>query len=806
MGEKHAWRMRLVVMGLASIAAVSFAGAQTLPTRPRMPSTIPASALPTLGVNAEGRWVGPDQRIWYYRQFLKPIHLEEVKQEIVEQFARQEPILTRSSVALFEPQGRVWFTAQVLAEPKGREPFQGMLLGYDGKNWIEHRTDYPVPDRPDWSVGGAGNNVLVNGRAFFAMANEIHEFDGLAWRAHVVLEVDPFLRRNVTMLLMPEPDGKGLLVTTGQRQQRRLLRWNGTEFRELPLPPVQTPILNVAAGAKGVWLMTQASLMLLPYDGGAPVVQAMQGVRLGEYSAIRLVQMHSDYTGRTYFLLAGMGRGGEGTNGILMEDRDGQFLPLRHPAASARCVPTSYVNPNAVIPVAGTGGELVWLPGNGTTVGPLLLDTRRGQVLHECPDTSAILLLGATRDGLLLGGGPPYSIMAKPLPQRPAGLLPEGSGWATITTSGQLVANVAGKLSILENGQWRTLLAEPGLNMSYCRGEGDALLLMYARNGDPILGPPRVAMVADGKAVEASSLPELLEANGAMFAKWFGNRLLMGEGLRGGLLTMCVNGAGDVFQAAAPEYRLRILHQGKWIDPGDDLRKIGMPAVGIKVLAPVGDGSAVYVSAWDGDMMGGSSAWARWKDGKVVFEAAPPIMGGRIALDGISQLRDAQGGLWMMRGDMVIDNVASFPCIVRMTQSGVTEYPKIVAGEPLLVDSHQCLLMSTEEHGTSGVYVAREGKMTTPAMPIARAGGISRKALEVRPGLIWIAAGVGIYELQEVEAGSGRYTLRELFRPALDVWTPQSMTLLSDGRIAIRGMKDRLSGEWRLYALPAPGR
>lgn len=806
MTAKYAWRM-LAAMGIAVIVELMIVGCQTAkPARVRQPKVVPMAELPTLGVDADARWVGPDQRIWYYRQFLRPIHLAEVKQEIAEQFARPNPTLTRCGVALFEPQGRVWFTTQVVIDPKAKNPFQAVLLGYDGKNWIEHQTDYPVRDRPDWSAGGAGNNVLVSGRAFFTMANEIHEFDGSAWRVHVAMEVDPLLRRNVTTVLMPEPDGKGLVLSARRPPQQRLLRWDGTEFKEMPLPPVQMQILSVAAGARGVWMMNQTSLILLPYDGTAPAIQALQGVRLGEFSSTRLVQMHSDYTGRTFFLLAGMGRGGEGSNGILMEDRDGQFLPLRHPAASARCVPMTYVSPDAVIPVAGTGGELVWLPGNGTTVGPLLLDTRRGQVLHECPDTSARPLLGATRDGLLLGGGAPYSTKTKPLPQRPAEPLPEGSGWEAISTSGNLLAYVSGKLSILEDGQWRTLYAEPALNMSYCCGAGDAMLLMYAPKGGAAFGPPRVVMIAGGRAVEADSLPALLEANGPTFAQWFGNRLLIGEGLRGSLLTMCVNATGDVFQAAAPEYRLRILHQGKWIDPGDDLRKIGMPAVGIKVIAPVGDGSAVYLSAWEGDMRGDSSVWARWKDDKFVFEAAPPIMGGRIELDGISHLRDAQGGLWMMRGDMVINNVASFPRMVRMTQSGVEEYPKIIVGEPLLVDSHQCLLMSIEERGTSGVYVAKDGKMTTPAMPTARAGDVSRKALEVRPGLIWIAAGAGICELQEAEAGSGRYTLRETFRPALDLWTPQSMRVLSDGRIAIRGMKDRLSGQWRLYAMPAPGR
>ena len=81
--------------------------------------------------------VGPDGRTWYCREprqdrspGLWGMTVATIKEEIQREFDSPTPQFAGAEPVLFEPEGRVWFSLR----PAGCL----MLLGYDGKEWIDH--------------------------------------------------------------------------------------------------------------------------------------------------------------------------------------------------------------------------------------------------------------------------------------------------------------------------------------------------------------------------------------------------------------------------------------------------------------------------------------------------------------------------------------------------------------------------------------------------------------------------------------------------------------------------------------------
>src|SRR5205823_2448733 len=77
---------------------------------------------------------------------------------------------------LFDPAGRVWV--------RGVGPAESIVLGFDGKTWVEHR----LPDGhrliagpPNHGSSSPSANRVVMGTAFFVESQGIETFDGNAW-------------------------------------------------------------------------------------------------------------------------------------------------------------------------------------------------------------------------------------------------------------------------------------------------------------------------------------------------------------------------------------------------------------------------------------------------------------------------------------------------------------------------------------------------------------------------------------------------------------------------------------------------
>jgi hypothetical protein len=160
--------------------------------------------------------VSPDQRAWFIvgKPNQPPILLPWQVREVVErEFAKPSPQLQGVQAVFFEAQGvageerkklkRVWVLCQ---EARARD----LLLGYDGKQWIERRakTDYFM--RELWT--SLAFHQMENGIALMDY-HGCHVLQGDRWIYQNFQSADPKYRTSLTeSRIWPDTDGKGLIV------------------------------------------------------------------------------------------------------------------------------------------------------------------------------------------------------------------------------------------------------------------------------------------------------------------------------------------------------------------------------------------------------------------------------------------------------------------------------------------------------------------------------------------------------------------------------------------------------------------
>src|SRR5438552_358903 len=120
--------------------------------------------------------VGPDGRIWYQLDSNPNGRSDdEVRRSLESEYRQSSPQISGAALALFEPNGRVWFYAKA-----GRE-----VWGYDGQQWIERKASAgsrfcgKCPTRGEMNDNLA--NRFVGGRAWLREQQGIHVFDGQGW-------------------------------------------------------------------------------------------------------------------------------------------------------------------------------------------------------------------------------------------------------------------------------------------------------------------------------------------------------------------------------------------------------------------------------------------------------------------------------------------------------------------------------------------------------------------------------------------------------------------------------------------------
>ncbi|MCC6123851.1 MAG: hypothetical protein IT426_02730 [Pirellulales bacterium] len=152
--------------------------------------------------------VGPDGRTWFTLDAaqLSPGRtaaegVSAFKNRLAREFAEKSPQIYGGDLALFEPGGRVWCFL----------PPHSLLLGYDGKTWIDH----PLPDVNDRVVGScltrggctAGRaNRFAQDACWFVCARGILRFDGKEWSLQTLSENPPPSAGSVVLAF--SPDGK----------------------------------------------------------------------------------------------------------------------------------------------------------------------------------------------------------------------------------------------------------------------------------------------------------------------------------------------------------------------------------------------------------------------------------------------------------------------------------------------------------------------------------------------------------------------------------------------------------------------
>ena len=120
--------------------------------------------------------VGLDGRLWYDCLTYTASSPERLKAAIETEFARPAPQIRGCRIVLFEPGGRVWFY----------EGSKHVLIGYDGKQWVEQDCTQREDDvegrclTRGGLIEGAANR-WAGGAAWFICGRGIRRFDGKGW-------------------------------------------------------------------------------------------------------------------------------------------------------------------------------------------------------------------------------------------------------------------------------------------------------------------------------------------------------------------------------------------------------------------------------------------------------------------------------------------------------------------------------------------------------------------------------------------------------------------------------------------------
>jgi hypothetical protein len=177
----------------------------------RLPITVGGARFQALPREVRRVCVGPDGRTWFRLDpppTAGPAGADSVpafKKRIAREFSERSPQFFGAELALFEPGGRVWFFL----------PQQCLLLGYDGKSWIDH----VIPDAHDRVVGycptrgtclGGRANRFAQDAAWFVCARGVLRFDGQNW-LHQRLSEQPS-QNPAAILLTASRDGRAVAV------------------------------------------------------------------------------------------------------------------------------------------------------------------------------------------------------------------------------------------------------------------------------------------------------------------------------------------------------------------------------------------------------------------------------------------------------------------------------------------------------------------------------------------------------------------------------------------------------------------
>ena len=253
-----------MLLALALLSPALRAAAQEDPPERRLTAEVierlVQDTVIALDPEAEMQWLpeavrevraGPDGRQWYalYPAGWTPDavaepDLDAIKRTIEGQFDAPDPKVPGVRLALFEPDGRVWFIV---------EPGE-LLLSYAGEpgQWIERRAEgernaFTGAVNGDKNPPGGAANAMVGRHRLFVDRRGVQVFDGAEWSLHSFdkSNTEPRAAHGVDTT-MKDPGG-GVIYSTSNRDFP-LWRFHDGRWASLPLPTMHPSRLWAAVG------------------------------------------------------------------------------------------------------------------------------------------------------------------------------------------------------------------------------------------------------------------------------------------------------------------------------------------------------------------------------------------------------------------------------------------------------------------------------------------------------------------------------------------------------------------------------
>lgn len=773
----------------------------------------------------ESAAVSPDQRVWYIvRGPSRSPQMQQAEiQHVVErEFAKPSPQLQGIQGIFFETPGtsseqqtklkRVWvFCREVLN--------CDLLLGYDGKQWIERRAKHSA--FLSRSHGGKTFHQLEDGLALLDERG-CHVLKGAHWSYQDVLDTVADKRYQIReSRVWVDADGKGLVVLAQAGGPVSLWRYREGTWRELPalkdLGPVLLPTKLVRFGEylyirSGGYFAPRnpgsisapdsdlirrqlgpPTLMRIGLDGKVDKIDGEELLDVGPYRVPLKSPMSNACFGRFYAVCEDV---------VRQSRRLGPGTVICDPSGKARHV--AELDPAALglfddlrVTVPLQGGKRAW-------IGSQLWDMEELKRIDGLPEDGSAAV-AALEDGTTFAKCLSQFMVYRPTapdPRAPlAGHTVEFNGRGLCVASDGCIWSYRGNFGLerFDGKKWLSC-GKPIKGAEESNLQLEPYSLIPAQNGwvftylgdgsseirpGAVLGQlfgPQYFLVNGEKCLGNPSLgqwiikhrEEFLEAFSQPCANlpWYAHRPMVAREVGGGMVVVSpldVRGDRVVVDKAKNIWvnalgALTVVSGTRVVDvsiPGD--RSTPADRLGIvKSIAPLGDGEFVFLRLEDGNTF-----FARLTpNGEVDFVEGP-----KLTNDGpdhpIGTLRDQQGGLWVTlhppQGYEIEDGRLRGTIVCRLTATDKGQDFREI-GVPELVDASGCVWLAPRT-GIGGDLVtiwAPTGETSTLKIPSRNSGSFFVAGPK---GVVFARTALGLQECVAEDPGKpGKYELGKIYR------------------------------------------
>ena len=738
-------------------------------------------------------FAGPDQRLWWQLNEPEYARPEQLRALIESQFAAKSPVLYGCRPALFEPNGRVWFVTL-----NGKQ-----LLAFDGKRWIERNADErgrgrynqihrfvgvcPNHGRPE----SAGVNCIIQNRAFFPGSHGVYVFD-LATEAWSELQVaDEVI---TSPLLLPEPDGQGLVAFFREGESRpgggfvALWRWRDAAWHQMDVPADLSAgnVNGVSIAEDGIWIDERDSrfrrrtegeppprvgLRFIPFaelPGQAPR-PAAPAFAWGPYVA-KDVSLDFWDGPRASFIRAGeITMGGDSLGPGLLVRRDDVNVTALLGKEFAKPRDRILFERNTCGPILLEGKDAVWLPAERGGLPARLFSLIDGSVLATMADERFGWLHAALPDGTVFATNyaPGYheSVLTacKSEAEDDRALIEcrsvrmqhvfcvasDGAIWAKIPdrAADDDKRPWDGAVQRFDGAAWEPV--EP------LRGIADVQSLHAGRNGEifATLSRSRHFLLVGDQLCSARDLEAFIASHREQFAKAF----FMGGHPSRQAPPLLADKSGNIWriERRRDNDAFRVLAGDKWIDaaallPRPNGKEQDRRPLRIDYVAPVGDGSAVYITGSSLSEEGASSWYAEVLDDTIAFTPAPRLyMANPQLLD--LRVRDQEDALWLGSMNAVANPGGGYQLHGQIAYRMLDDFRHetvLDSGWPMLCDRSGCVWLGQAWQKKMSLFnIWHRGKIAgSVSIPAASDNhGQEGRLISDRPGSVWAWTATGVY-------------------------------------------------------------